>query len=227
MDKLSRSLQQELCDKGMPANICRAQAMHLHYLNIYTGNFWIIKKLLSPVLVKKSSVKILDVGTGIADLPRYLSDRLSNLGIKVHIVGIDTNPQIIAMAEEYARKYPNIELHSRALKDLDGQEYDIATLSQVLHHLEPTEVVEMLKQLKTRVKQVIVISDLIRSRASYWFVKVLAYATAQNPVTRHDAPLSVLRAYSEAEILNFFDQAGITNFKIYNFFPRKFIVIRF
>jgi hypothetical protein len=58
-------------------------------------------------------------------------------------------------------------------------------------------------------KRGIIISDLRRGRAGYWAVKLLSDAVG-NAVVRHDAPLSVRRAFRAEELETLARQAGLS-----------------
>jgi hypothetical protein len=45
----------------------------------------------------------------------------------------------------------------------------------------------------------VIVTDLRRSHAAYWGARLLALGIT-NRLTRHDGPLSVLRAYTPAEV---------------------------
>jgi hypothetical protein len=54
-----------------------------------------------------------------------------------------------------------------------------------------------------------VINDLSRGRLSTWGAWALAHMTTRNRLTRHDAPLSALRAYAPAEAVALMARAGL------------------
>jgi 2-polyprenyl-3-methyl-5-hydroxy-6-metoxy-1,4-benzoquinol methylase len=223
---LTRTNQKELEDGEVTdKKLFESSIIYKQKANRYFGNYWLIGKFVKTFISNKTSLSVLDVGTGIGDLPRFLSDRLQKENISVAITGWDNNNEVINVAKKFCKKYPNIDL----LYDKDvpnfTRRYNIAIFSQVLHHLTPEEAKNALKIIFENVTDGIIISDLIRSRFAYWLVKFAVFITTTNSINRHDGPLSVLRCYNNNEIAEILAGVGIKNYKIYNFFPRKFIII--
>jgi hypothetical protein len=59
-----------------------------------------------------------------------------------------------------------------------------------------------------------VVNDLIRSRIAYALVWVATRLFAWNRISRHDGPLSVLRAYTSDEVLALARRAGMSRIHI-------------
>jgi hypothetical protein len=59
-----------------------------------------------------------------------------------------------------------------------------------------------------------VVNDLIRSRLAYLIVWLATRLFTRNHMSRHDGPLSVLRAYTPGEIRDFARQAGLEEIRI-------------
>jgi hypothetical protein len=57
--------------------------------------------------------------------------------------------------------------------------------------------------------RVAVVNDLLRSRLALGLVWVVTRALRLHPVSRHDGPLSVRRAYSAAELRVLAEKAGL------------------
>src|ERR1035437_3461559 len=193
--------------------------------NKYLGNYFFIKKFLEKFINTKEYMSILDYGTGIADLPRFLDKWLNKIKIPHKIFGVDNNTTVIQRARDMSKDYENIKLfHKTNIENLTGR-YDIIILSQMFHHLEKAEASNLLRNLYKITNKRIIISDFIRSKLSYWIIKTIVYITTTNYINRVDGPISILRAYSDKEIKEILNNAEIKKYKIYNIFPRKFIII--
>jgi SAM-dependent methyltransferase len=193
--------------------------------NRYLGNNWFIKKYLSG-FISSDHVSILDYGTGAGYLPRCLSCWLSNKNISSHILGVDNKPEFIQKAEELSKGFSDIKFTCANSPGSITGKFDVVIVSQMIHHLAPEEAANFFKQLHHIAGKGIIISDLIRSRPVYWMVKGIVYASTSNPINRNDGPLSVLRAYTDVEMKEILGKAGITKYRIYNRFPRKFVIIQ-
>lgn len=187
-------------------------------------NHRLIYRTLRPFLKENGLNTIVDIGTGIADLPVYLVKKLRQKHINCFITGLDTNAQVVLLANEEVKNFLNIKVLCCNLTDLK-ERFDIAVASQVFHHLSPDEAVDFLKIAYGKVNNVLIISDLIRSRFVYWLVKLFVFFTTTNKINRYDGAVSVLRCYTDSEIKLLLQQAGIKNFKIRNILFRKLIII--
>jgi 2-polyprenyl-3-methyl-5-hydroxy-6-metoxy-1,4-benzoquinol methylase len=222
---LPRSEMKEIAD--LPIENLVEYKESVQYFKKTNGLFFnhsLIYKFIQHFLNKKKSINVLDIGTGMADLPVYLSKKFKKQHINCLVTGIDTNAQVIELAFNEIKGYPNIKLLQSSIHDL-SERYDIVTASQVFHHLAPQEAVKFLKEAYKKANTAVIISDLIRSRIVYWLVKFFVYATTTNKINRYDGAISVLRCYSDDEIIEFMKKANIKNYKIHNILFRKFIII--
>jgi SAM-dependent methyltransferase len=77
--------------------------------------------------------------------------------------------------------------------------FDIALCTLAIHHFEPERAVALLASLARVGKQVLVY-DVARARLAYIGSLLLTRLLPMDAMTRHDAPASVLRAYSAREL---------------------------
>ena len=85
--------------------------------------------------------------------------------------------------------------------------FDVVICTLALHHFEPAGARALLRELRRVARIVPVVCDLRRSALAFaatW----LWSRTSRNRLTRHDAPLSVRRAYTPAEALALARDAG-------------------
>jgi hypothetical protein len=79
----------------------------------------------------------------------------------------------------------------------------------VLHHLGPADAVTMLREMGRVATRAILVNDLLRSRLGLAGAWLLSRVATRNPLSRHDAPLSVRRAYTKEEMQALAEQAGL------------------
>ena len=87
--------------------------------------------------------------------------------------------------------------------------FDIAHASLLLHHLDPPAAVVLLREMSRVARHGIVVNDLIRSRLAWIGAWLLSHLATGNRYTRRDAPLSVRRAYTVAELTSLIAAAGL------------------
>ena len=179
--------------------------------DIEVGNRWFggMRPVLAEVSARRPA-RLLDVGCGSADIARALLAAARRKGLRLEIVALDRSPTALAVAAERTPNEPAIRFlraDAPSLPFVDGA-FDVVTCNLALHHFEPPEAVELLKEMRRVARDTPLVCDLRRSYAGYAAALVFAAIFGSNRLTRHDAPLSVRRAYTEKEALQLATRAG-------------------
>ncbi len=203
----------ELLDVPVSESDLEESLSDISRLNRYFGGSWVTRCHLVRLLGKESGrpVTILDVGSGGADIPIRLVGWARRRGRRFRVIAVDRDRQILEVARRRARAYPEI-----AFVQADGLHLpvrsggvDAAISSLTLHHLEPDAAPRLLGEMSRISRMGFVVNDLIRSRVAYALVWLATRLFAWNRISRHDGPLSVLRAYTPGEIRSLAARAGI------------------
>ncbi|HEY3524307.1 MAG TPA: methyltransferase domain-containing protein [Candidatus Limnocylindrales bacterium] len=173
-----------------------------------------IDALLERRPASPTEPSVLDVGTGSADIPLALLDRVERDGRRLTVVATDAREEVLAAAR---RLDPGLEerpglvlrLADGTRLPFDDAAFDVAHCSLLLHHLEPDDAVAAIRELRRVARLGVVVNDLLRSRLNVLGARVLATVATRNGLTRNDAPLSVRRAYTEREMRSLLEQAGL------------------
>jgi SAM-dependent methyltransferase len=163
-----------------------------------------------------AAVRILDLGSGGADVPRAIAVWARARGLSVHIRAVDANPQILAIAREWSAHFPEIRFEQHDLRALPwpAASFDIVLCSLTLHHFAEADAVEILRRIRDIARVGYIVNDLRRSRAAIWTSKLMAATIITNPIARYDAPLSCERAFTVAELRRMAQRAGLRAFAI-------------
>ncbi|MFN3476900.1 MAG: methyltransferase domain-containing protein [Candidatus Methylomirabilales bacterium] len=163
------------------------------------------------------TISILDVGTGGADIPRAIVRWAERRGLRVKITACDHNEQILEVASAFCSGFPQISLVKEdALKlPYPPEHFDFSISSLTLHHLRAEEAVLLLQKLNELSRLGLIVNDLYRSRLAYLGVFVGTRLFGRNRLIRHDGPLSVLRAFTVAELRTLAEKAGLPDVKLY------------
>jgi ubiquinone/menaquinone biosynthesis C-methylase UbiE len=162
----------------------------------------------------RSPIEVLDVGTGGADIPLALIDRGRTRGRLIRVTGIDSRPEVLeaaALADRRVTATGELALHvadGQALPFPDAA-FEIVHSSLVIHHLEPGEARALIAEMARVARLGVVVNDLVRGRAAWAGAWALSHLATRNRFTRRDAPLSVRRAYSVAELTALMASAGV------------------
>jgi ubiquinone/menaquinone biosynthesis C-methylase UbiE len=152
---------------------------------------------------------VLDVGSGAADIPLALVRDASRRGVELSVTCLDRSEQMLALARRTAGGDPALSFvraDGGALPFADGA-FDVVICTLALHHFDPGDAQALLRELRRVARVTPVVCDLRRSELA--FVATWLWSrTSRNRLTRHDAPLSVRRAYTPDEALALARAAG-------------------
>lgn len=147
-------------------------------------------------------IRILDVGTGYADIPRAVVRWARRQGREVGITAVDQHSGALAAAAPPCAEYPEIRLQAADALALpfSAGSFDVVLASQILHHMEGSQPVRMLRELSRVARRGVVVHDLMRGRLPYLLTWMALHVISSDPVIRHDGPLSIRRGYVPAEL---------------------------
>jgi Methylase involved in ubiquinone/menaquinone biosynthesis len=192
-----------------------ANLRDLRRINRWLGGASLSAVAIDALAAHRPELTLLDVGTGGADIPLALLERARERGRRLSVVGIDSRPEILAAA---VRARPAIgATDGLELQVGDGRSlpypdrsFDVAHASLVVHHCAPDPAVGLLKEMARVARLGIVVNDLDRGWLGWSGAWLLGHLLTGNRYTRHDAPLSVRRAYRADEMATMLRTAGLT-----------------
>jgi ubiquinone/menaquinone biosynthesis C-methylase UbiE len=159
-------------------------------------------------------VRLVDVGTGGADIPLALMAAWRRRGRRLCVTGVEDRRAILdaALAARPAvgrvRDLALVIADGRVLPFPDGS-FDVAHASLVLHHLEPPDAVTLLAEMGRVARRGVIVNDVLRSPLAWLAAVALSHLATMNRYTRNDAPLSVRRAYQPDEARELLAHAGL------------------
>ena len=169
---------------------------------------WALMRRLAPSTTK---VSLLDVGTGGADIPRYLLQQAADAGLELTITATDVRPEIVDEARRRSAGLSRFDIMLAPADRLDFADdaFDVAHSSLLVHHLEPAELTALLREMRRVARAGVIVNDLDRGWLWWLTAKVLGTLATRNEYTRYDAPLSVARAYRPDELAALAADAGL------------------
>jgi ubiquinone/menaquinone biosynthesis C-methylase UbiE len=155
---------------------------------------------------------LLDLGTGGADIPRHLLRRARRAAMALSITATDVRPEILELARVMGAPDGRLRIEPAPSDRIDAPagSHDIVHISLVLHHLEPSAAVNLLGEMARVARRAVIVNDLDRARRWWVLAWLMTRLTTRNRYTRHDAPLSVRRAYTPDEVAAMAAEAGLT-----------------
>jgi SAM-dependent methyltransferase len=209
----------EIMDRrGNDAALLRADLRVLDYINRFLGGHRIALGYLDELLdtAPMNPVRILDLATGGADVPRAIARWARRKRIGVEITAMDRNPEILTLARERCAGWPEIRIEQHDLLALPyaAASFDVVTCSLTLHHFTRANVVAILRRIHDITRVGYIINDLRRNRVAIGLTKLMARTIIRNPIAQFDAPASCERAFSVAELRAMAARAELRSFVI-------------
>ena len=180
-----------------------------------------IRDLVKQDRPHRGQLQVLDIATGSGDIPLQLWKRAKRCPLPLAASGCDISTTAIETARAKASVVgADVEyfLHD-VLRDPLPTDYDVVTCSLFLHHLDPPDVVELLRKMMTAAKTMVIVTDLVRSRTSYSLVWIASHLLSRSPIVRFDGPVSVRASYTIRELQQRAEDAGMTGAIVENCFP--------
>ena len=231
IDLRSRSHAHELMDGADvdPATF-EACLRDLERINRWTGAYRItlgwLERLREVHDVRQLAV--LDVGSGHGDMLRRIGAWAEARGIAVELVGIDLNPHAATAA---ARATPP----GRPVRYVTADVFDLPPLSPpdvvisalFAHHLDDQELIRFLCWMEERARLGWLINDLHRHPLPYQIARWTPRLLRMNRLVRHDAAVSVARAFTGRDWERLLARAGLARLAEVSWcFPFRYAVGR-
>ena len=144
-----------------------------------------------------TSLTLLDVGTGLGDIPHAARRMAERRGLQLHTLGLEVSAALAEAARPAARHA--LCADARALPFADGS-VDFVTCSQVLHHFDGDEARRLLAELTRVARLGVIVSDLRRSWVAVGLLWLVSFPLGFHPVSRHDGVVSILRGFTVPEL---------------------------
>jgi len=153
-----------------------------------------------------TTVTLLDLGTGLGDLPRAAVRWAARRGVRLVPVGLERSPVAARLAA--AGGVPCV-VACAGLTPLRNRSVDVVLVSQVAHHLSDQSAVRLFRECDRVARQAVVVADLRRGRLGPLAFWVGARALRFDPVTVADGMTSIRRGYTPAQLRGLLRAAGV------------------
>lgn len=171
-----------------------------------------------------TSVRILDIATGSADIPHALTVWGRRRGLDLSVVGVDNHAGMLSMASENtasentaSEAAPGIRLvQADALAlPFPPHSFDLALCALAFHHFGFAASARVLAAMDRLTTRGFVVSDLRRNRLTLWGVQATVAAMNAHAFTRHDGPASVRRAWTLPEYRKMVGLSGVQDVRLH------------
>ena len=102
---------------------------------------------------------------------------------------------------------------------------DVIHCSLFCHHLKDDELTELFSLIYRNTHAGFVINDLQRNRLAYYVVQLITYLLNGSVLSKHDGPVSVLRAFKLTELKKLLQKAQIKDFSINRKLAFRYLIV--
>jgi SAM-dependent methyltransferase len=212
----------EHLDRPLPVADLAASLADLDRLNARFGGHRLtvreVARRIEP-LPRERRVVVLDVGGGRGDLACHLVAWARGAGRSMRVIVVDRDATTASLARRHCAGMREIAVIQGDATALPVREdgVDVAVSVLTLHHLDPDRAAIMLAEMRAAARGAVVVCDLLRGRVAWLAVWLTTRLLGCHPISRHDGPLSVRRAYSAAELGVLAGKARLLRFTVRRF----------
>ena len=171
---------------------------------LFGGRSSAVDELQTAFADLKGAATLLDVGTGLGDIPCRARTVARKRGVTLTTIGLDSAPEL-ALA---SRNSVDMSVCGDALHlPFRDASIDVVMCSQVLHHFANRDARLLLREMNRVARVRVVVSDIRRSWLAAAGLWLLSFPLRFHAVSRHDGVVSVLRGFTPKELSDTVHQA--------------------
>ena len=200
--------QELLDDLGAAPALVRASLRDLAQANRWFGGIAAARFGLRRLIGATSPARLtlLDVGTGLGDVPRALLGWLRRRGTVLESLGIERHPVAARAARDGGLRVARADGLALPFPD---RSVDVTLLSQVAHHHGAVATARLALEA-TRVSRIgVVLADLRPARGAAWGFRLASRVLRFDPTTRQDGVTSLARGFSVDGLVRLLRSAGL------------------
>jgi ubiquinone/menaquinone biosynthesis C-methylase UbiE len=213
--------QPELMDlPNLDENALRSDLQHLARLNKTFGGRKAVETVFHRLADKSRKLLLIDLASGYGDHGRNLLGQAKARQHDVTIVAVDFQFQTLQIAREAtppSKKMFFVQADARQLP-FRNKAADLTFCSLALHHFAENDALTVMREMARVGRFGTACVDLARSRLAAICIWFLTTFLIRDPMVRHDARLSVRRAFTNEEMKALAHRAGWPNLKQIKFF---------
>ena len=183
------------------------------FRNLARSNWWFggaaaVHFGLSQLIpgARGAALTLLDVGTGVGDLPRRAAAWALRRGVRLEAVGFERSRVAATIARRAG--LPTVVGCAGALP-FRARCADIVLMSQLIHHLSRDAAVDVIRAANQVARLGVVVADLRRSPLAAIGFRIGAEVLGFDPATKADGVTSVRRGYLPHELEAILRDAGV------------------
>jgi SAM-dependent methyltransferase len=182
-----------------PDVVTRSLADVVRSNSLFGGLSSAIDELKEALKEVPREATLLDVGTGLGDIPCRAREVAQQVGIDLTTVGLDSALELARAS----RPVLTLAVCGDALRlPFADHSVDIVMCSQVLHHFDGPDALELLREMNRVARARVIVSDLRRSWIAAAGLWLASFPLRFHAVSRHDGVVSVMRGFTPEELVD-------------------------
>jgi 2-polyprenyl-3-methyl-5-hydroxy-6-metoxy-1,4-benzoquinol methylase len=177
----------------------RADLENLRRLNQFFGSYSLVRHFLQKWCKPREQLVLIDLCTGLGDIPRFIVDWSRSHRINIRILAVDFQSSTLQIAREHSRDYPEIEFILANVFEFQ-ETADLVFCSLALHHFTQADAERVVRKVRSMARRGALVADLERTDLGILGIDLLTATVFREPMTRFDARLSIRRAFSFEEL---------------------------
>jgi SAM-dependent methyltransferase len=187
-----------------PELVTRSLADVVRSNSLFGGLSSAIDELRDALKEVPAEATLLDVGTGLGDIPCRAREVARQLGVELTTMGLDSALELARAS----RPVLTLAVCGDALRlPFADHSVDIVMCSQVLHHFAGADALELLREMNRVARVRVIVSDLRRSWIAAAGLWLASFPLRFHAVSRHDGVVSVMRGFTPDELVDTVRQA--------------------
>lgn len=198
-------------DAGSAAEVAASLA-DLGRINRWFGGVRVLSRLVERVAARsgRRELTLLDVAGARGELPARAAAALRRKNIRLETTVLDRATTHLGPGNR------SVVGNALALPFRDAS-FDLVSSSLFVHHLEPGEVRQFVNQA-LRVSRLAVLINDIRRHPVHLALVYAGMPLYRSRLTRHDAPISIHRAYTPEEVRDLLGQTAATEVDVRTYY---------
>jgi SAM-dependent methyltransferase len=182
-----------------PEVVTRSLADVVRSNSLFGGMSSAIDELKEALKEVPTEATLLDVGTGLGDIPCRAREVARKMGVDLTTLGLDSALELARAS----RPALTLAVCGDALRlPFADHSVDIVMCSQVLHHFAGTDALQLLREMNRVARVRVIVSDLRRSWIAAAGLWLASFPLRFHAVSRHDGVVSVMRGFTPEELVD-------------------------
>ncbi len=224
----SRELTPEVMDDpSLDAALHRQALRGLARINAVSGSARLLWTAIERALanIEKRPIRVLDLACGGGDVTLALARLGVRRHVDIEVVGCDISPTALEHARAMAdgSGLPVRFIQQDVLREPPPAGFDLCVSSLFLHHLQRDQAVRVMRCMAEAADGVL-INDLRRSAGGLAAAQLGVRVLTRSPVVHVDGPRSVRAAFTQQEMREMAEEAGMHGAQVTRRFPFRMLL---